>query len=79
MEDLDSQDYFVVVTLVDENGVFVEKYFKNYIDWEMSQDGTFDVLPKKEVIEIKKEWDKLEKNLGGIKNMKRLPDAIFVL
>ena len=46
---------------------------------EMSQDGTFDVLPKKEVIEIKKEWDKLEKNLGGIKNMKKLPDAIFIV
>ena len=46
---------------------------------EMSQDGTFDVLPKKEVINIKKEWDKLEKNLGGIKNMKRLPDAIFIV
>ena len=46
---------------------------------EMSQDGTFDVLPKKEVIEIKKEWEKLEKNLGGIKTMKRLPDAIFVV
>ena len=46
---------------------------------EMSQDGTFDVLPKKEVIEIKKEWDKLEKNLGGIKTMKRIPDAIFVV
>ena len=45
----------------------------------MSQDGTFDVLPKKEVIEIKKEWDKLEKNLGGIKNMKKVPDAIFVV
>ena len=45
----------------------------------MSQDGTFDVLPKKEVIELKKEWDKLEKNLGGIKEMKRIPDAIFVV
>ena len=45
----------------------------------MSQDGTFDVLPKKEVIELKKEWEKLEKNLGGIKNMKRVPDAIFVV
>ena len=45
----------------------------------MSQDGTFEVLPKKEVIEIKKEWDKLEKNLGGIKNMKKIPDAIFVV
>ena len=45
----------------------------------MSEDGTFDVLPKKEVILIKKEWDKLEKNLGGIKDMKKLPDAIFVV
>ena len=45
----------------------------------MSEDGTFDVLPKKEVIGIKKEWEKLEKNLGGIKNMKRIPDAIFVV
>lgn len=45
----------------------------------MSVDGTFDVLPKKEVIQIKKEWEKLEKNLGGIKNMKKLPDAIFVV
>ena len=45
----------------------------------MSEDGTFDVLPKKEVIQIKKEWEKLEKNLGGIKDMKNLPDAIFVV
>ena len=45
----------------------------------MSQDGTFDVLPKKEVIQLKKEWEKLEKNLGGIKNMTRVPDAIFVV
>ncbi len=45
----------------------------------MSEDGTFDVLPKKEVIALKKEWAKLEKNLGGIKEMKRLPDAIFVV
>ncbi len=45
----------------------------------MSQDGTFDVLPKKEVIALRKEWDKLEKNLGGIKEMTRIPDAIFVV
>ncbi|MBQ4473977.1 MAG: 30S ribosomal protein S2, partial [Lachnospiraceae bacterium] len=45
----------------------------------MSEDGTFDVLPKKEVIALKKEWSKLEKNLGGIKEMKKLPDAIFVV
>ena len=45
----------------------------------MSEDGTFDVLPKKEVIALKKEWEKLEKNLGGIKEMKRIPDAIFIV
>ena len=45
----------------------------------MSEDGTFDVLPKKEVTALKKEWDKLEKNLGGIKEMQHIPDAIFVI
>lgn len=46
---------------------------------EMEQDGTFDVLPKKEVAGLKKEQDKLEKNIGGIKTMKHIPDAIFVV
>ena len=45
----------------------------------MQADGTFDVLPKKEVIQIMKEYDKLVKNLGGIKDMKKAPDAIFVV
>ena len=45
----------------------------------MAEDGTFEVLPKKEVIEIKKEWEKLEKNLGGIKEMNKVPDAIFIV
>ncbi|MDO4616259.1 MAG: 30S ribosomal protein S2 [Lachnospiraceae bacterium] len=45
----------------------------------MQEDGTFDVLPKKEVIGLKKELEKLQKNLGGIKEMKRVPDAIFVV
>ena len=45
----------------------------------MQEDGTFDVLPKKEVINLKKEMEKLTKNLGGIKNMKRIPDMIFVV
>ena len=45
----------------------------------MESDGTIDVLPKKEVIALRKELDKLQKNLGGIKEMKRLPDAIFVV
>ena len=46
---------------------------------KMSEYGTFDFLPKKEVIELKKEWAKLEKNLGGIKDMKDIPDAIFIV
>ncbi len=46
---------------------------------KMSEDGTFDVLPKKEVTILKKEWEKLEKNIGGIKDMDRIPDAIFVV
>ncbi|MDE5747981.1 MAG: 30S ribosomal protein S2, partial [Acetatifactor sp.] len=41
----------------------------------MSTDGTFDVLPKKEVIQLKKEWEQLEKNLGGIEDMTRIPAA----
>ena len=45
----------------------------------MQEDGTFDVLPKKEVIELKKELEKLQKNLGGIKDMKTIPDMIFVV
>ena len=46
---------------------------------QMEADGTFEVLPKKEVINLKKELEKLQKNLGGIKEMKRLPDAIFIV
>ncbi|MBQ1285020.1 MAG: 30S ribosomal protein S2, partial [Lachnospiraceae bacterium] len=46
---------------------------------KMEENGTFDVLPKKEVIEIKKEQEKLLKNLGGIKEMRKVPDAIFVV
>ena len=58
----------------------VRQSIKRLKDLEtQSQDGTFDVLPKKEVIQLKKEWEKLEKNLGGIKNMTRVPDAIFVV
>ena len=45
----------------------------------MQEDGTFDVLPKKEVIGLKKEMEKLEKNLGGIKDMEKLPGVIFVV
>ena len=46
---------------------------------EMEQDGTFDVLPKKEVAALKNEMEKLEKNLGGIKEMTRMPGAMFVV
>ena len=42
-------------------------------------DGTFDMLPKKEVIKLKAQRDKLEKYLGGIKEMKRLPGAMFIV
>ncbi len=45
----------------------------------MQNDGTFERLPKKEVAGLQKELEKLEKNLGGIKNMKRIPDAIFIV
>ena len=46
---------------------------------KMEQDGTFDVLPKKEVIQIKKEYEKLNKNLRGIRNMKKAPDAMIIV
>ena len=46
---------------------------------EMSQDGTFDVLPKKEVALLTKEMDKLEKFLGGIEDMPIIPDVLFVV
>ena len=45
----------------------------------MAEDGTFELLPKKEVLNLKKEHEKLEKNLGGIRDMQKLPDAIFVV
>lgn len=46
---------------------------------KMEQEGTFEVLPKKEVIKLRQEKEKLEKFLGGIKNMKRIPGALFVV
>ena len=46
---------------------------------KMEQDGTFDLLPKKEVINIRKEYDKLNKNLRGIREMKKLPQAIVIV
>ena len=46
---------------------------------KMEADGDFAFLPKKEVIKLKAEQEKLEKNLGGIKDMKKLPGALFVV
>ncbi|GIO21993.1 30S ribosomal protein S2 [Oceanobacillus sp. J11TS1] len=46
---------------------------------KMEEDGTFEVLPKKEVVNLLKEKDRLVKFLGGIKEMKKLPDALFVI
>ena len=46
---------------------------------QMEEEGTFDLLPKKEVINLKNQRDKLEKNLGGIKDMKELPGVMFVV
>ena len=58
----------------------IQKRIKRLIELEkMEADGTFDLLPKKEVILLKKEAAKLEKNLGGIKEMRRLPNALFVV
>jgi len=46
---------------------------------KMAEDGTFEMLPKKEVAKLQKEIFDLEKNLGGIKTMEQLPDAIFIV
>lgn len=58
----------------------IQKRIQRLKDLEaMEQDGTFDVLPKKEVILLKKEMEKLERNLGGIKKMNELPGVIFLV
>ena len=58
----------------------IQKRVKRLKDIErMQEDGTFDVLPKKEVVQLKKELERLEKFLGGINDMKDLPDAIFIV
>jgi small subunit ribosomal protein S2 len=46
---------------------------------EMERGGAFDFLPKKEVIRLRHEKEKLQRNLGGMQNLERLPDAIFVI
>lgn len=46
---------------------------------KMEKDGVFEVLPKKEVIQIKKEYEKLNKNLRGIRDMKKVPEALIII
>ncbi|QWQ38356.1 30S ribosomal protein S2 [Gemella sp. zg-570] len=46
---------------------------------KMEEDGVFEVLPKKEVLELRKEYDRLNKFLGGIREMRNMPDAMFVV
>jgi small subunit ribosomal protein S2 len=46
---------------------------------EMERTGAFDVLPKKEVLRLRHEKEKLERNLGGIQDLEKLPDAVFVI
>ena len=46
---------------------------------KMQADGTFDLLPKKEVVKLQLEMEKLDKYLGGVKNMQKLPAAIFIV
>ncbi len=58
----------------------IQKRIQRLKDLEaMAEDGTFDILPKKEVILLKKEMEKLERNLGGIKDMDKLPGVIFLV
>ncbi|NRF42224.1 30S ribosomal protein S2 [Bacillus subtilis] len=58
----------------------IQKRIKRLKDIEkMQENGTFDVLPKKEVVQLKKELERLEKFLGGIKDMKDLPEALFII
>jgi len=62
------------------NWVTVQKSVKRLKELdEMATDGRYDLLPKKEVIKLERERKHLQANLAGIKNMTRLPDAIFVI
>ena len=62
------------------NFVTIQKSIKRLKDLEaMSQDGRYDLLPKKEVIKLERERKHLEQNLAGIKEMPRLPDSLFVV
>ncbi|MCI7667624.1 MAG: 30S ribosomal protein S2, partial [Megasphaera elsdenii] len=58
----------------------IEKRVKRLKTLEkQAEDGTFEILPKKEVTLLKHEMEKLQKSLGGIKDLKKLPDALFII
>ncbi|MDW7650610.1 MAG: 30S ribosomal protein S2 [Bacillota bacterium] len=58
----------------------IRKRVNRLIELEkMEEEGTFDVLPKKEVIKLRHEYDKLNKFLAGVRNMRTLPDALFIV
>ena len=58
----------------------IQKRIRRLVELEkMEKDGTFDLLPKKEVILLKKEMEKLQTNLGGIKDMEEMPGVIFLV
>jgi small subunit ribosomal protein S2 len=58
----------------------IKKSIKKLHDlYKMEKDGTFDVLPKKEVVQLRKDIARLEKFFGGIKDMRKVPDALFII
>ena len=61
----------------ERNGIYIIDLQKTVK--KMDEDGTFEILPKKEVTLLKHEMEKLQKYLGGIKDMKKLPDALFII
>ena len=72
------------MTLHTSQKVYPENPMRTRIDRlaqlkKMQEDGTFDMLPKKEVIKLMGEMEKLEKYLGGVKSMTKLPGALFVV
>ena len=71
---------FVRNVVMDGGTILFKKSIQKLNNLEkMAEDGTFDLLPKKEVAALQKEMNDLEKNLGGIKNMKSLPSCMFVV
>ena len=69
----------MVKELRESTGAGMMECKKALTETDGDMEAAVDVLPKKEVINLKKELEKLQKNLGGIKEMKKLPDAIFIV